>query len=58
MVGAHTGVPLPDSAERTAALTDHKRTLLVEAGAGSGKTALLAGRVALLVSVLAFIRRP
>ena len=49
MVGAHTGVPLPDSVERIAALTDHKRSLLVEAGAGSGKTALLAGRVALLV---------
>ena len=41
--------PLPDSAARVAALTDHERTLLVEAGAGSGKTALLAGRVALLI---------
>ena len=41
--------PLPDSAARVAALTDHERTLLVEAGAGSGKTALLAGRVALMV---------
>ena len=40
---------LPDSAARRAALTDLNRTLLVEAGAGSGKTALLAGRVALLV---------
>ena len=35
---------------RIAALTDHERTLLVEAGAGSGKTALMAGRVALLVA--------
>ena len=42
--------PLPDSAARVAALTDHERTLLVEAGAGSGKTALLAGRVALMVA--------
>ena len=42
--------PLPDAAARLAALTDHNRTLLVEAGAGSGKTALIAGRVALLLS--------
>ncbi len=41
---------LPDSAARVAALTDHDRTLLVEAGAGSGKTALLAGRVALMAA--------
>ena len=41
---------LPDSAARIAALADHDRTLLVEAGAGSGKTALMAGRVALLVA--------
>ena len=41
---------LPDSEARIAALTDHERTLLVEAGAGSGKTALMAGRVALLVA--------
>ncbi len=36
---------LPDASARLAALTDHDRTLLVEAGAGSGKTALMAGRV-------------
>ena len=41
---------LPDASARVAALTDHGRTLLVEAGAGSGKTALMAGRVALLVA--------
>jgi exodeoxyribonuclease-5 len=41
---------LPDAAARRAALTDHDRTLLVEAGAGSGKTALMAGRVALLIA--------
>ena len=41
---------LPDASARLAALTDHDRTLLVEAGAGSGKTALMAGRVALLVA--------
>ncbi len=41
---------LPDASARVAALTDHDRTLLVEAGAGSGKTALMAGRVALLVA--------
>ena len=42
--------PLPDAGARLAALTDHDRTLLVESGAGSGKTALIAGRVALLMS--------
>lgn len=41
---------LPDAAARLTALTDHNRTLLVEAGAGSGKTALMAGRVALLIA--------
>ena len=49
MIGDRTAAPLPDSAARIAALTDHDRSLLVEAGAGSGKTALLAGRVALLI---------
>lgn len=39
---------LPDQAERVRALTDHGSTLLVEAGAGSGKTALMAGRVVLM----------
>ena len=41
---------LPDASARLAALADHDRTLLVEAGAGSGKTALMAGRVALLLA--------
>ncbi|MGB4101277.1 MAG: UvrD-helicase domain-containing protein [Alphaproteobacteria bacterium] len=41
---------LPDAVARLAALTEHGRTLLVEAGAGSGKTALMAGRVALLIA--------
>lgn len=36
---------LPDRAARHRALADHDATLLVEAGAGSGKTALMAGRV-------------
>ncbi|MBL8199772.1 MAG: UvrD-helicase domain-containing protein [Chromatiales bacterium] len=40
--------PLPDDKARLRALTDHWSTLLVEAGAGSGKTALMAGRVVLL----------
>jgi ATP-dependent exoDNAse (exonuclease V) beta subunit len=43
-------VTLPDAGARLAALTDHGRTLLIEAGAGSGKTALMAGRVSLLMS--------
>jgi hypothetical protein len=41
---------LPDHAARLAALTKIDRSLLVEAGAGSGKTALLAGRVAVLLA--------
>ena len=36
--------------QRTRALTDHASTLLVEAGAGSGKTSLMAGRVALMLA--------
>ena len=39
-----------DVEARIRALTHHHRTLLVEAGAGSGKTALMAGRAALLVA--------
>ena len=49
MADDRTAAPLSDAAARIAALTDHARSFLVEAGAGSGKTALMAGRVALLV---------
>lgn len=42
--------PLADTAARHAALTDLSHGLLVEAGAGSGKTAILAGRVAWLLA--------
>ena len=41
---------LPDVAARCRALLDHGATLLVEAGAGTGKTALMAGRIALLLA--------
>ena len=41
---------LSDATHRRRALTDHSATLLVEAGAGTGKTSLLAGRVALLLA--------
>ena len=41
---------LSDTKHRRRALTDHSATLLVEAGAGTGKTSLLAGRVALLLA--------
>ena len=41
---------LPDLPARRRALLNHSTTLLVEAGAGSGKTALMAGRVALLLA--------
>ena len=37
-----------DLVARTAALTAIERSLLVEAGAGSGKTSVMAGRVAVL----------
>lgn len=47
---APSTAPLPDAPARLTALTEHDRTLLVEAGAGSGKTALMAGRVALLIA--------
>ena len=50
MPAAPASARLPDAAARIAALTDHARTLLVEAGAGSGKTALMAGRVALMIA--------
>src|SRR5579859_480812 len=49
MANAPTPTRLPDAPARLAALTDHDRTLLVEAGAGTGKTALMAGRVSLLI---------
>src|SRR5262245_5848650 len=40
---------LADAASRTRALTDLDSTLLVEAAAGTGKTALMAGRVTMLL---------
>ncbi len=39
-----------DTAARTLALSALDRTLLVEAGAGSGKTSVLAGRVTSLLA--------
>ena len=42
--------PLHDADARRRVLTERDRSLLVEAGAGSGKTALMAGRVALLLA--------
>ena len=41
---------LPDEAARRTAISDLTRSLLVEAGAGTGKTAIMAGRVAMLLS--------
>jgi CRISPR-associated exonuclease Cas4 len=41
---------LADTAARRRALSDLDSTLLVEAGAGTGKTSLLAGRLALLLA--------
>src|ERR1700758_4763775 len=46
----HHSPPLPDADARQRALLDYDSTLLVEAGAGSGKTALMAGRVALMLA--------
>ena len=42
--------PLADDAARRTALAVHDRSFLVEAGAGSGKTALMAGRIALMLA--------
>jgi ATP-dependent exoDNAse (exonuclease V) beta subunit len=42
------GTTLPDKVARATALTDIDRSFLVEAGAGSGKTSIMAGRVAVL----------
>lgn len=50
MTGEPQQAPLSDEGARIEALTRHDRSLLVEAGAGSGKTALMAGRAALLVA--------
>ena len=41
---------LVDDAARRLAIAAHDRLLLVEAGAGSGKTAVLAGRIAILLA--------
>ena len=41
---------LSDDDARRSAITVHDRSFLVEAGAGSGKTALLAGRIAMLLA--------
>lgn len=41
---------LSDAAERLRALQDHDTTLLVEAAAGTGKTALIAGRVTMMLT--------
>lgn len=41
--------PLVDAEARRTALVEHNRTLLIEAGAGSGKTAVLAGRIAMML---------
>ena len=42
--------PLADNAARRDAIEVHDRCFLVEAGAGSGKTAVMAGRIALLLA--------
>lgn len=41
---------LPDDAARRVAMAVHDRSLLVEAGAGSGKTAVMAGRIVMLLA--------
>ncbi len=41
---------LADDAARRAAIAIHDRSLLVEAGAGSGKTAIMAGRIAMMLA--------
>lgn len=41
---------LKDDGARRSAISGHDRSILVEAGAGSGKTALMAGRVAVMLA--------
>ena len=43
-------IPLKDDDHRRSAIADPERSLLIEAGAGSGKTAVMAGRVAMLLA--------
>jgi ATP-dependent exoDNAse (exonuclease V) beta subunit len=50
MPGSQHSPALPDAGARQRALLDYDATLLVEAGAGSGKTALMAGRVVLMLT--------
>jgi superfamily I DNA/RNA helicase len=50
MPGSQHSPALPDADARQRALLDYGATLLVEAGAGSGKTALMAGRVVLMLA--------
>src|ERR1700730_12622799 len=50
MPDSHRPPALPDAGARQRALLDYDATLLVEAGAGSGKTALITGRVALMLA--------
>ena len=42
--------PLADDASRRDAIAVHDRAFLVEAGAGSGKTAVMAGRIAMMLA--------
>ena len=42
-----SGEKLPDKDARTTALTNIDQSFLVEAGAGSGKTSIMAGRPSL-----------
>lgn len=41
---------LKDDPARRAAIADHGNSILVEAGAGSGKTAVMAGRIAMMLA--------
>lgn len=50
MPDGYRSPPLPDAAARQRALLEYGATWLVEAGAGSGKTALMAGRVVLMLA--------
>ena len=42
--------PFADHAAREEAIANHGRSCLVEAGAGSGKTAIIAGRIAMMLA--------
>jgi len=49
-MGPSPQAPLADAGARREAITAHNKSILIEAGAGSGKTSVMAGRIAMLLA--------